>query len=34
MTVDVEAGDDEDEENDLMAGITFSSQKNHIYLEI
>ena len=24
MSIDVEAGDDEDEENDLMAGITFS----------
>ena len=34
MTIDVEAGDDEDEEDMMMAGgITFSLQKNHIYLE-
>jgi len=32
MAIDVEAGDDEDEENDLMAGITFSSaEKSYLF---
>jgi hypothetical protein len=32
MTIDVEAGDDEKEENDLMAGITFSSaEKSYLF---
>jgi hypothetical protein len=32
MSIDVEAGDDEDEENDLMAGITFSSaEKSYLF---
>ena len=34
MAIDVEAGDDEDEEDMMMAGITFSRpEKNHICLE-
>jgi len=32
MTIDVEAGDDEEEENDLMAGITFSkAERAYLY---
>jgi hypothetical protein len=35
MTIDVEAGDDEDEENDLMAGITFSSaEKSYLFRKL
>ena len=35
MTVDVEAGDDEEEENDLMAGITFSSaEKSYLFRKL
>jgi hypothetical protein len=32
MAIDVEAGDDDEEENDLMAGITFSSaEKSYLF---
>mgnify|MGYP003674987999 FL=1 len=35
MTIDVEAGDDEEEENDLMAGITFSSaEKSYLFRKL
>ena len=35
MTVDVEAGGDEEEENDLMAGITFSSaEKSYLFRKL
>jgi len=35
MTIDVEAGDDEDQENDLMAGITFSSaEKSYLFRKL
>ena len=34
MSIDVEAGDDEDEEDMMMAGVLLLDlQKNHIYLE-
>ena len=32
MSIDVESGDDEDEEDMMMAGITFSRPENHICL--